>query len=314
MNTTAARISVGRARRRVYRGERLAPWLMLGPVLLFLLSLVIAPITYVVFYSLHRKNLFQGTPAEWVGVDNFKYLFAEPDFVSGIKKMFYLAVVALVIEMVLGFLLAALVFRLRDLPGIGVIRTILTTPILLAPIVTAFMWRFMYQPDFGVINYLFGKVGLPRNDWLADPDQALWAIAVIDVWQWTPFVFLVVLAGMYGLPRQLYEAAELDGTSTIRQAVFITLPLLKRVLMIVMLLRMIDLLRVFDIIVGTTAGGPGNATATLPITIWVSAYQEFQIGDAAAASLILLAIIAVVITFFVRLTARQGVIGMEGGR
>jgi multiple sugar transport system permease protein len=195
----------------------------------------------------------------------------------------------------------------------GVIRTILTMPILLAPIVTAFMWRFMYQPDFGVINYLMQKVGLPPRDWLADPGQALWAISAIDIWQWTPFVFLVVLAGMYGLPRRLYEAAELDGTPLVRQTVFITIPLLKRVLLIVLLLRLIDLLRVFDIIVGTTAGGPGNATATLPITIWVSAFQEYQLGDAAAASLILLAIIAVVITFFVRSTARGGVVGTEGG-
>jgi multiple sugar transport system permease protein len=314
VTSEAARPEVQRVTTKVYRGDRLSPWLMLGPVLLLLLALVITPLIYLVFYSLHRKNLFQNTPAEWVGFDNFKYLFEEPDFVTSIKKMFELALVSLGIEMLLGFLLAALIFRLRDLPGMGVIRTLLTTPILLAPIVTAFMWRFMYQPDFGVINYLFGKVGLPQSDWLADPNQALWAIAAIDIWQWTPFVFLVVLAGMYGLPRQLYEAAELDATSVLRQLIFITIPLLKRVIVIVMLLRMIDLLRVFDIIVGTTAGGPGNATATLPMTIWVSAYQEYQIGDAAAESLILLAIIAIVITFFVRLTARQGTMGLEAGR
>jgi multiple sugar transport system permease protein len=310
----AARVPLPRAEGSVYRGDRRAPWLMLAPVLLFLLALAIAPIVYVVFYSLHRKNLFQNTPAQWVGLDNFKFLFEDANFVTSIVKMIELAGVALAIEMVGGFLLAALIFRVRDLPGMGVVRTILTTPILLAPIVTAFMWRFMYQPDFGVINYLFGKLGLPTSDWLADPQKALWSIAAIDIWQWTPFVFLVILAGMYGLPRQLYEAAELDGTKLVRQALFITIPLLKRVLLIVMLLRMIDLLRVFDIIVGTTSGGPGNATATLPITVWVTAYQEYQIGDAAAESLILLAIIAVVITFFVRLTARQGFVGVEAGR
>jgi multiple sugar transport system permease protein len=287
---------------------------MLAPALIVLLGMAIIPITYVVFYSLHRKNLFQNTPAEWVGADNFKYLVEEPDFVSSIKKMALFTVVALGFQLVVGFLLAAFVFRLRDLPGMNAIRTILTTPILLAPIVTAFMWRFMYQPDFGVFNYLLEGVGLPRKDWLADPDQALWAIAAIDIWQWTPFVFLVVLAGMYGLPRQLYEAAELDGTPLLRQMMFITIPLLKRVLLIVMLLRTIDLLRVFDVIVGTTSGGPGNATATLPITIWVAAFQEYQIGDAAAASLILLGIISIVITLFVRLAARQGVVGVEGKR
>src|SRR5262245_30285432 len=151
---------------------------MLAPIIMFLLALAIAPITYVVFYSHHRKNLFQNTPAEWVGLDNFRYLFEDPDFVTSIYRMLQFAGVVLAIEMVLGFLLAALMFHVRDLPGMGIVRTILTTPILLAPIVTAFMWRFMYSPDFGVINYLFSKVGLPTSDWLADPQQSLWAIAV----------------------------------------------------------------------------------------------------------------------------------------
>jgi multiple sugar transport system permease protein len=313
MSTLAERFSLARSPGKAYRGDRRAGWIMLAPALIVLVGMTIVPIIYIVFYSFHRKNLFQNTPAEWVGFDNFKYLFEEPDFVSSIKKMFIFAAITLAIELTLGFLLAAFIYRLRDLPGMTVIRTILTTPILLAPIVTAFMWRFMYQPDFGVINYLMAGVGLPRKDWLADPGQALWAIAAIDIWQWTPFVFLVILAGMYGLPRQLYEAAELDGTPLLRQTLLITIPLLRRVLLIVVLLRLIDLLRVFDIIVGTTAGGPGNATATLPVQIWVAAFQEYQIGDAAASSLILLGIITVVIVIFVRLTARQGVVA-DGNR
>ena len=191
----------------------------------------------------------------------------------------------------------------------GLVRTLLTTPILLAPIVTALMWRFMYEPNFGVINYLFGKIGLPTEAWLANPDLALWSVGVVDVWQWTPFVFLVILAGMYGLPRNIYEAAELDGTPMWRQVTHITIPLLKRVLLIILLLRLIDLLRVFDIIVGTTQGGPGVATQTLPVFIWVTAFQQFSAGDAAAASLVLLAIVAVVITLLLRITAKQGLIG-----
>jgi multiple sugar transport system permease protein len=191
----------------------------------------------------------------------------------------------------------------------GLSRTLLTTPILLAPIVTALMWRFMYEPNFGVINYLFGKIGLPTEAWLADPQYALWAVAVVDVWQWTPFVFLVVLAGMYGLPRNVYEAAELDGTPMYRQALFITIPLLKRVLLIVLLLRLIDLMRLFDVIVGTTQGGPGVTTQTLPVFIWITAFQQFSAGDAAAASLVLLVIVAVLITALLRITARQGLVG-----
>ena len=162
--------------------------------------------------------------------------------------------------MVLGFLLAALLYRARHLRGMAFIRTALTTPILVAPIVAALMWRFMYQPDFGVLNYLLtpGRHA-DGPGWLVDPSIAMWSIACIDIWQWTPFVMIVILAGMYGLPRRIYEAAELDGTGMLRQTFFITIPLLKRVLLIVLLLRAIDLMRVFDIIVATTQGGPGRA-------------------------------------------------------
>src|SRR5262249_46183995 len=212
----------------------------------------------------------------------FTYLFSQAVFQSSVVRTIELATAALLVEMTLGFLLAALVFRLRNLPGMGVFRTVLTAPILIAPIVTALIWRFMYQPDFGVINYLLGMVNLKGEAWLSDVRLALWAIAAIDVWQWTPFVFLVILAGMYGLPRSIYEAAELDKTGIFRQTFLITIPMLRRVLLIVLLLRLIDLLRLFDVIVGTTQGGPGAASVTLPVLIWSDAFKNFQMGDASA--------------------------------
>ena len=300
----------GGRRLRPYRGDRRAPWLMLAPALTILVALAIAPMVYLVYMSFHRQNLFQNVPARWVGLDNFKFLFEQEIFRSAIGKTVVFSVVTLTVEMLLGFLLAALVYRARRLPGMAVIRTALTTPILIAPIVAALMWRFMYQPDFGIFNYLLSKLGIGGVGWLVDPKIALWSIAAIDVWQWTPFVFIVILAGMYGLPRRVYEAAELDGTGLIRQTIFITIPLLKRVLLVVLLLRMIDILRVFDIIVATTAGGPGTSAHTLPIYVWRQGFKTFAMGDAAAASVVLLVMIAVVITLFVRVMAKEG----AGGR
>lgn len=294
-----------------YRGGRLAPLAMLAPAVIILLALVIGPFVFLVDTALHRHNLFQVTPPRFVGVDNFYYLFISPKFHIALARMFVFAFSALAAEFVLGFVLAAWVHRLRDLPGMSIVRTLLTTPILVAPIVAAVMWRFMYQPDFGVINYLLGLVGIPKLGWLSDANIALFAIAAIDVWQWTPFVFLIVLAGMYAVPRSLYEAAELDGTSLWRQIFRITIPLLKRVLVIVLLLRLIDLLRAFEIIVATTQGGPGDASYTLPVLTWESAFVNFQMGDAAATSLVLLGVVTVVITLLIRAIARQGAIGME---
>ena len=296
-------------RRRVYRGERWAPLLLLAPVVILLVLLVLGPIVYLVDTSLYRQNLFQVTPPRYVGTDNFYYLFTSTKFQVAITRMFVFSAFALTAEFLLGFALAVWVYRLRDLAGMAIIRTLLTTPILVAPIVAAVMWRFMYQPDFGVINYLIGLVGLPTPGWLSDPDIALFAIAAIDVWQWTPFVFLIVLAGMYSVPRSIYEAAELDRTSLWRQTFFITVPLLKRVLVIVLLLRLIDLLRAFELIVATTQGGPGDASYTLPVLTWETAFINFQMGDASAASLVLLGVATIVITLLIRAISRRGVVG-----
>ncbi len=248
-------------------------------------------------------------PPRFVSLENYWYLLKSSKFDTSLIRSATFTLLALAAELILGFLLAAMVHRLRHLPGMAVIRTVLTMPILIAPVVAAVMWRLMYQPDFGVINYALTSIGLPAVGWLSNPNIALLSIALIDVWQWTPFVFLTVLAGMYAIPEQYYEAAELDDTSLLRETLFITLPLLRRVVVIVLLLRLIDLLRAFEVIVATTQGGPGDAAYTLPVLIWETAFVAFEIGDAAAASVVLLVIVSVLIGLLVRAITRRGVIG-----
>lgn len=296
------------ARRAPLLSDRLWPWAMIAPALLFLVAVVVIPLIFLVTTALYRQNLFQVAPPKFVGWDNFYYLFRSSRFHTAIVRMMTFAGVALAIEMVAGFLLAAWIFRLRDLPGMGLVRTVLTTPILVAPVVAAVMWRFMYQPDFGILNAGLSAIGLPRVGWLSDPSIALLSVALVDAWQWTPFVFLILLSGMYAIPRNLYEAAELDGAGPLRSLVFITIPLLKRVLIIVLLLRAIDLLRAFEAIVATTQGGPGDATYTLPVMIWETAFVNFQMGDAAAASIVLLVMVSVIISALLWMVSRDGAI------
>ncbi|HET7715290.1 MAG TPA: sugar ABC transporter permease [Bauldia sp.] len=300
-----ASAGTGSFRTKANLSDRLWPWAMVGPALAFLVAVVIVPIVFLVITALYRHNLFQATPPRYVGFDNFYYLFRSARFHTAVGRMFAYAAIALTAEMVLGFLLAAWIFRLRNQPGMGIVRTLLTTPILIAPVVAAVMWRFMYQPDFGIFNAWLTEIGLPRIGWLSNPSLALISVAIIDVWQWTPFVFLILLSGMYAIPQNLYEAAELDGAGTVRSLVFITIPLLKRVLVIVFLLRAIDLLRAFETIVATTQGGPGAATYTLPVMIWETAFVNFQVGDAAAASLVLLVIVSIAITLLLRMVSRE---------
>lgn len=301
--------AISEAEPQAYRGERRAAALMLYPVVALLLALVIVPVVYVLVTSLYRQNLFQAVPPRFVGLDNYYYLFQSSRFDISLWRSAVFTLTALAVEMVLGFLLAAWIFKLRHLPGMAIVRTVMTMPILVAPVVAAVMWRFMYQPDFGIINYALTSLGLPAVGWLSNPNIALFSIALIDIWQWTPFVFLTVLAGMYAVPQAYYEAAELDGTNLWRQIVFITIPLLKRVLIIVLLLRLIDLLRAFEIIVATTQGGPGDASYTLPVLIWETAFVSFEIGDAAAGSVVLLILVTILITLLVRAIAARGLVG-----
>jgi multiple sugar transport system permease protein len=282
---------------------------MLVPVLLLLVVLVVGPVVYLIETSFYRQNLFATTPPRWVGIENYQYLIEGRKFRTSLWRSASFAGFALLVEMVLGFVLAVWVYRLRHLPGMGIVRTALTTPILIAPIVAAVMWRFMYQPDFGIINYALGTLGVAKIGWLSDRSIALISIAVIDVWQWTPFIFLVALAGMHAIPEEYYEAAELDHAGWVRQTLFITIPLLWRVLVVVLLLRLIDLLRAFEIIVATTQGGPGDAAYTLPVLIWETSFVAFEMGDAAAAAVVLLVMVSAIVTLLVRFVARTGVVG-----
>jgi ABC-type sugar transport system permease subunit len=278
---------------------------MVAPALLFLIAIVIIPMVFLIATSLYRHNLFQATPPKYVGLDNFYFLIRSARFQTAVVKMFAYATIALTAEIVIGLLLAAWIYRLHDLPGMSIVRTILTTPILVAPVVAAVMWRLMYQPDFGIFNAVLQAIGLPKVGWLSSPSLAIFSVAAIDVWQWTPFVFLILLSGMYAIPRNLFEASELDGAGVMRTFLFITVPLLKRLLIIVLLLRAIDLFRAFETIVATTQGGPGAATYTLPVMIWETAFVNFQMGDAAAASIVLLVIVSIAITILIRLVARN---------
>lgn len=282
---------------------------MLYPVVGLLVALVAVPIIYVVVTSLYRRHLFQVGPPRWVGLENYYYLITSQKFETALLRSVSFTVSALVIELALGILLAVWVHRMRHLPGMGLLRTVLAMPILVAPVVAAVMWRFMFQPDFGILNHLLTSVGLPAVGWLSNPSIALFSIVLIDVWQWTPFVFLTVLAGLHAIPQSYFEAAELDAAGPIRQTIHVALPLVWRVVAIVTLLRLIDLMRAFEIIVATTQGGPGDASYTFPVLIWETAFVAFEIGDAAAASVVLLILVSIIIALLVRVIARHGVTG-----
>jgi multiple sugar transport system permease protein len=210
-----------------------------------------------------------------------------------------LYVLSLALQLVLGIWLALLLFHAKKLPG--VVRSLFISPFLMPPVVAAMMWLVILDPSLGAANYLLTAIGLPRSDWLASPTWVIPTIALIDTWQWAPYVALIVLGGLQSLPPSVYEAAQIDGASPFKTFTRITLPLLMPTIVTAVILRSVDLLRFFDIIYITTQGGPGNASNTLNIYGFRVGFEFFNFGYASALMLTLTAIVFGAVLAFNRL-------------
>lgn len=275
----------------------LLPALFLVPAIALLLALSIYPLIYSVTISLQQETA-GGT--RW-GLGNFARLFSDNFFLTALVHTFVYAIAALACEFLLGLGLALLLNN--QIRGRGVFRASLLIPMMLPPVVVGVVWRLMLNPNFGAINGTLKQVGINTDNltWIASPKLAMLSVIAVDVWQWTPFVFLVLLAGLQAIPQEPYEAALIDGSSRWQTFRHVTLPLLKPSILIVLLLRTMDLLRVFDQIFILTEGGPGFATETISLYIYRTAFRFFDFGYAAAMSFVLLALTNVISALYIRL-------------
>jgi len=286
--------------------ERLSRWVdrhlvgvMVTPSLVVLLVFVIFPTLFLLGLSLSAWDFTTPLP-RLIGLRNFITLFTDDaDFWAGLMRSLTFVVCGVSAEFVLGLLIAVL-FHSRQLPGISVIRTLLLVPMAMTPVVTGMLWLIMYNPTYGLINYLLSLWGIQGPAWTADPATALGALIVIDIWQWTPFVFLVLSAGLLSIPNELYEAARVDGATGWHMFWYVTLPMLKRVSLLVILLRTVDIWKVFDTIFALTKGGPGTATQTLNFYAYVQSFQWFHLGYAAALMVVAVLIVTVFANVFLR--------------
>jgi multiple sugar transport system permease protein len=283
-------------------GDRRLPYLFLAPAVALLFSLSIYPLIYSFSVSLQVES---SKGVRW-SFGNFQRLLSDNFFLSAMGHTFIFAVSALVCEFLLGLGLALLLnSRIR---GRALFRASLLVPMMLPPVVVGVVWRLMLNPDFGAVNGTLKGFGFNTDalTWTASPRLALLSVIVVDIWQWTPFVFLVLLAGLQAIPQEPYEAAKIDGSSRWQTFRYVTLPLLKPAILIALLLRTMDLLRVFDQIVILTEGGPGFATETISLYIYRTAFRFFDFGYAAAMSFVLLAITNIISVVYIRfLQARE---------
>ena len=225
-------------------------------------------------------------------------------FSAGIWNTLLFAVTAVGVQMLIGLALAVLISDLAR--GKAVYRTIFLLPIVVPGIVIGAIWKLMYNYDFGIINQVVGHLGLAPQDWLGNPSLALLSVIVVDIWHWTPFCFLLILAGVESLPQDIYEAARVDGATGWQRFRRITLPLLMLTLVVTFVFRTILAFKVFDEVFLLTGGGPGTATEVISFTIYRRFFTEDRVGHGSAMSLVTFVALALVITVAVRATRRRG--------
>ena len=273
---------------------RVSRWtvaLYVGPAVLVMAAACLYPV--LTAFQLAGFRWDMGTPwssAVWVGLDNFVSAAQNPQVWSSLWTTLLFAAVCVSAEMVLGIALAlALEHPVR---GMAVFRTIFILPMMIAPIAVGLAWRYMFDAQFGLINAVLGLVGISPMIWLADPVLAFVAIVIADIWQWTPFVFIMMLAALAGVDSSVLEAARIDGARWWQQIFLVKLPMVMHVIAITLMMRLIDAFRVLEVIYVLTFGGPGNSTEILALHIYKTAFIGQQLGVAAAVSVLLLVVVA----------------------
>ncbi|WP_233256178.1 carbohydrate ABC transporter permease [Falsiroseomonas bella] len=296
MSATAVAGTVARPARLRRRPTASFRW-MVAPALLFAAGMIVLPFGWAIWLSLQETMI--GGEARFIGLDNYRRLIADDEFWNGFRLTIVLWLLSLALQLVLGTWLGLLLARLDAARGL--IRTVLISPFMLPPVVIGMMAIVILDPGLGVANWLLKEAGLPQLLFLADPDTVILTVALLDTWQWTPFVALIVLGGYLSLPRDVFEAAEIDGARAWQRFRRITLPLLAPTLVTAAVLRSVDLLRFFDVIYITTQGGPGHASTTLNILAYRRGFEFFEFGYAAALMVTLSAIVFGSVLTFARL-------------
>ncbi len=267
--------------------NRATPYLFMAPAAIVLSFGLLYPVCYMVYASFLDWNPSQRIgEAEWVGLRNYVGLLGDASFRESFAVTLSFAAIVVSSEMALGVSLALLLDR--NIRGVSALRTLFILPMMIAPIVVGLMWRYMYHPTVGVFNQTLTGLGLDPVPWLSDGTWAFVSVVIADVWQWTPFIFILALAALQSLPRSAMEAARIDGATPWQMIWHVKLPLMAPVLIVTALLRLIDAFKVLEVILVMTNGGPGLSTEILALRISRTASEFRELGVAAAMSNVLL--------------------------
>lgn len=277
----------------MFSKRKALPYCLIAPVFVLILIIVIYPLTYLLGNSLFDFTLLRQAEKVFVGLGNYWKLVSNRDFWYFLLITFQYVVSSTILTFFIGLGIAIILNE--RLPFTRIFSSIYLLPMVATPVIVALTWRHIWNFHFGIMNFFLGKIGWKPVLWLAKPRLALIAITITDVWQWTPFVILVIAAGLAAIPEYLYEAAMIDGCSPWQRFKHITLPSMKAVIGLTIAIRIIDLFRNADLVYVITAGGPGIGTEVLAYSVFRKAFVSFRVGEAAALAVILLILVTVIV-------------------
>ena len=260
------------------------------PAVVFIGLLMVFPILYTLYLSFTNWNLTSGMEPSFVGLSSYLRVFSEPRFLHALGRTFTFTLFAVAIEVVLGVAIALILNR--AFVGKSIAKLLLLLPLVATPVAVGIVFNLFYDPTIGLLNFALHALGLPQGRWVSSESTVIGSLVLVDVWQWTPMITLIVLAGLAGLSEEPVEAARVDGASDWQILRYVTIPMVMPVILTAMILRLIDALKTFDIIFAMTGGGPGYASETLNIMGFKYSFEYFRMGQS---SVILVALFLVVL-------------------
>jgi ABC-type sugar transport system permease subunit len=287
--------------------SRREAYMFASPALFLIVAFVIFPLAYSFYLTFQNYDLAIGPPSEYVGLENYQEMLADTRFWRSWINTFLIIFPAITVQLLLGLGIALLLNR--PIRGRAFITSLLIIPSMVSPVSAAMVWRMLYGVKYGGINNALMQAGLldVYFDWFASPARAIFAIVAVEVWHNTSFMMIVLLAGLQSIPQELYEAGEVDGASPWQRFWYITLPLLKFTMIVALLIRMIDLTKIFGLIYLLTFGGPAGSTQTVAFTTYLSGFQDFRISYASTLSYVIVAGVFILTLIFQKVSRfREG--------
>lgn len=273
------------------RQMRISYMFLLPAIIIFVLGLVV-PLANTLELSFNRLSMGdRWSDRANVGADNYERMADDDHVRSSIGVTLRFAAVVLVAELVIGMGLALLLEK--PIKGASIFRTIFILPLMVSPVAVGLIWRYLLDGRIGLVNHYLGQLGIPAQTWLGDPNLAFFSIVITDIWQWTPFIFIILLAGLQALPSEVLEASRIDGANWWQMTFLIKVPMLRSILLVTVLMRLIDVFRALEVIFVMTFGGPGRSTQVMSLHIYKTAFTSQALGYASAIAVVLMFIMLI---------------------